>query len=62
MWSVIYSNYFPREVDSYWATKEEAEAQMNKLNDEDTTKSRMWEIEEVHLSRQAEGTQEEVER
>lgn len=47
MWSVIYSNYFPREVDSYWATKEEAEAQRDKLNDEDELGSRMWEIEEI---------------
>ncbi len=45
MWQVIYSNYFPREVESYWATKEEAEAQRDKLNDEDPLGSSMWEME-----------------
>jgi hypothetical protein len=47
MYAVIYSNYYPREVDSYWDTKEEAIAQRDKLNDEDKLASRMWEIEEV---------------
>ena len=47
MWQVIYSNYYPREVDSTWATKEEAEDQAAKLNDEDELKSRMWTIEEI---------------
>ncbi len=46
-YAVIYGNYFPREVDSYWNTKEEAEAQANKLNDEDKLNSRMWEVEEI---------------
>lgn len=54
MWAVIYGNYFPREVDSYWATKEEATAQRDKLNDEDRKFGGMWEIEEVALSSQAE--------
>ena len=50
MWSVIYGNYFPREVDSYWATKEEAEAERDKLNHEDELGSRMWEVEEITTS------------
>lgn len=49
-YAVIYGNYFPREVDSYWETKEKAEAQRDLLNDTDPLKSRMWEIEEVSTS------------
>jgi hypothetical protein len=46
-YAVIYGNYFPREVDTYWETKEKAVERMEYLNDNDPLKSRMWEIEET---------------
>ena len=48
--AVIYGNYYPREVDSYWATKEEAEAEVERLNDEMRVGglgSGMWEVEAI---------------
>jgi hypothetical protein len=52
IWTVIYGNYYPREVDSYWATKEEAQVQADKLRDEMMAAglgSGMWEIEEIQV-------------
>lgn len=43
-WSVHYGNYFPREVDSTWDTKEEAEKRADELNGETDT---MWRVEEI---------------
>ena len=56
MWAVIYGNYFPREVDSYWDTEEDAQAQAYKLSDEQRAAglgSGMWEVEEVEVSQTA---------
>lgn len=42
-YGVVYGNYFPREVESTWNTKEEAEHRADELNEEG---SGMWEVEE----------------
>lgn len=56
MFAVIYGNYFPRETDSVWATKEQAEKRADQLNDEDELGSRMWTVEELRLSEQYDHT------
>lgn len=47
VWTVHYGNYYPREVDSYWESEAEANAERDRLNDEDKLGSRMWEVERV---------------
>ena len=41
-WAVVFSNYFPREVDSTWWSKRKAEARADELNERDD--SAMWEV------------------
>ena len=43
VWTVQYGNYDPPEVDSTWVTKEEAEAEADRLNDEPDSTG-MWEV------------------
>ena len=45
MWIVKYSNYFPRETESFHKTKESAEKRAEELNEE--YDACMWEIEEI---------------
>ena len=40
VWCVIYGNYFPREIDSIWATREDALARAEELNNDDFA----WEV------------------
>lgn len=50
--NVIYGNYFPREVESSWWTREKAEARIAELEAEQESAGLgigMWEVEEVEI-------------
>ena len=40
--AIVYSNYFPREIDSLWSTKEKAELRLKELSSE-------WRIVEMEI-------------
>lgn len=42
VWAVVYSNYFPAEVDSLWKTKEKAEERAEELQGE--WHAQEWEV------------------
>lgn len=46
IWTVHYGNYFPREVESCWNTKEEAEKRVEELEEENPADS-MWRVERI---------------
>lgn len=47
VWCVIYGNYLPREVDSIWATKDDAFTRANKLREK--TRDGNWNIEKWEI-------------